>query len=226
MVFVRKPGPARAAIPDGAEAEAPLQEVIDAFGGEQALAVIDADRDTGEAYLEAHYETLLARYPDESIALHRDRVVAHSADRDEFDRLLLAYVSDAAIHPSAIELHSMDTDPPLLAVLRSGGARSTATTGSSSARSPLTRLRIDPELSRSGISGGRSMYGNEAAVYVFRDEVGQFLARARHCAHRARSGGARRSLSARPRYPRPDAVLHPGDRDHAGLVAEERGRTQ
>ena len=70
--------------------------------------MIDADRDTGEAYLEAHYETLLARYPDESIALHRDRVVAHSADRDEFDRLLLAYVSDAAIHPSALELHSMD----------------------------------------------------------------------------------------------------------------------
>lgn len=116
MVFVSGPEPARASIPDGAEAEAILSEVIDAVGGEAAMAAMDADRDAGWDYLQAHYDELLARYPGEEIALHRDRVVVHAADRDDFSRLLERYLSETGIHPSALEMHYMDTDPPLLAV--------------------------------------------------------------------------------------------------------------
>ena len=116
MVYVRKQRSPRAAIPEGKEAEALLRTVIDAFGGEEAMAAIDADRDAGWDYLQAHYEELLATYPGESIALHCDRVVVHAASQEDFSRLLEEYLERTGTHPSALEMHSLDTDPPLLAV--------------------------------------------------------------------------------------------------------------
>ena len=116
MVFLREPEPPRAAILGGAEAEVLLREIIDAFGGDEAMAAIDADRDAGWDYLQAHYDELLAKYPDESIALPRDRVVVHAASQEEFSRLLEEYLERTGTHPCALEMHHLDPDPPLLAV--------------------------------------------------------------------------------------------------------------
>ena len=75
-----------------------------------------ADNDASWAYLLEHHDELLARYPNERVALHRDRVVFHSADADEFERLLGEYLAATGIHPSALEMPYLDVDPPPLLV--------------------------------------------------------------------------------------------------------------
>lgn len=75
-----------------------------------------ADSDAGWEHLREHHGELLARYPNERIALHRDRVVFHSPDWDEFDRLLEEHLVRTGIHPSSLTMPYMDPDPPLLAL--------------------------------------------------------------------------------------------------------------
>ena len=111
-----KPEAARARIPDKAEGEALLRTVIEAFGGEENRAAMRADRDAGRAYLEAHYDELLARYPDEQIAVLRDRVVVHAAEQQEFGRLLEEYLAEEGTDPARLYGRYMASDPPLLAV--------------------------------------------------------------------------------------------------------------
>ena len=77
---------------------------------------IRADREASLDYLEAHRDELLARYPNEEIALHRDRVVLHAAEADEFGRLLEAYLAETGVHPSSLAVRYMDPDPPELAL--------------------------------------------------------------------------------------------------------------
>lgn len=79
-------------------------------------ARIRDDREAGADYLWAHYDALLARYPNEEIAVYRDRVVFHATESSEFGRLLEDYLARTDMHPSSLELHYMDPDPPLLAL--------------------------------------------------------------------------------------------------------------
>ena len=67
-----------------------LQEFFDAWGGEAAVRAMDEDAAAGNAYLDTHHEELTRRYPDEWIALLRDRVMGHALDLDELSRTLSA----------------------------------------------------------------------------------------------------------------------------------------
>ena len=92
---------------EGAEAEASTRAMIEAFGGEEAMRAADADWKASWDYLYANYGVLNALYPDETIALHRDRVVAHHADPYEFPRELDRRLAETGIDRRGLEIHHM-----------------------------------------------------------------------------------------------------------------------
>ncbi len=65
-----------------------VEQVIDAMGGVERVRGALADVAAGWAYIEAARDTLIERYPDEWIAVYRDRVVAHAPDGRSLDALL------------------------------------------------------------------------------------------------------------------------------------------
>ena len=93
--------------PEGAEAEASARATIEAFGGEEAMRAADADWKAGWDYLYANYGVLNALYPDETIALYRDRVVAHHTDPYEFPRELDRRLAETGIDRRGLEIHHM-----------------------------------------------------------------------------------------------------------------------
>ncbi len=111
--FVQGPPPERARILDEAEAEALSAEILEAVGGEDGWRRIYADRDAAREYLGAHRDALLDRYPYQEIALHRDRVVVHAADPDEFSRLLEEYLASSGVDRNRLHFEFLDPDPPL-----------------------------------------------------------------------------------------------------------------
>lgn len=92
---------------EGAEAEASTRAMIEAFGGEEAMRAADADREAGREYLRANYGVLNALHPDETIALHRDRVVAHHADPYEFPRELDRRLEETGVSRHGLVIHYM-----------------------------------------------------------------------------------------------------------------------
>lgn len=92
---------------EGAEAEASARAMIEAFGGEEAMRAADADREAGREYLRANYGVLNALHPDETIALHRDRVVAHHADPYEFPRELDRRLEETGVSRHGLVIHYM-----------------------------------------------------------------------------------------------------------------------
>ena len=112
--FVRGPAPKPARVSrNEAEAEAVLVEVIEAAGGEERWRLVNEDRDAAWDHLGSHRDDLLAKYPHEEIALHRDRVVVHAADRGEFSRLLDEYLERTGMDRNRLHFEYLDPDPPL-----------------------------------------------------------------------------------------------------------------
>ncbi len=77
--------------------------------------LVKADRDAAWAYLNARRAELLEHYPGEEIALHRDRVVVHADDADDFERLLEQYVAESGTDRNRLHFEYLDPDPPLFA---------------------------------------------------------------------------------------------------------------
>ena len=99
-----------------AKAGMSLAEFVEATGGEERWRLINADRDMAWDFVNAHRDELLANYPRESIAVHRDRVVVHGADKDEFSRLLDDYVTRTGMDRSRLHLTYLDPDRQLWAL--------------------------------------------------------------------------------------------------------------
>ena len=89
-----------------------MDEFIELCGGREAVERMLADHLAATNYIEEHRAELTARYPDETIAVHRDKVVAHSADPDEFDRQFEA----TGIPSNRMVVETMLVDPPMLLV--------------------------------------------------------------------------------------------------------------
>ena len=89
-----------------------LGEFVEANGGEEAVREIMADHAAGRDYLHAHREELTERYPDERIALLRDRVVAHALDPRELPRLL----AEAGVDARRVLVRHMATEERVLAL--------------------------------------------------------------------------------------------------------------
>lgn len=84
-------------------------------GSEARWRLVDSDRDAAWDHLRTHRGALLARYPREEIALHRDRVVVHAADPGEFRRLLEEYLAGTGMDPNRLHFEFLDPDAPLFA---------------------------------------------------------------------------------------------------------------
>ena len=89
-----------------------MDDFIERCGGREAVEQMLADHVAARNYIEEHRAELTARYPNESIAVHHDRVVAHSADPDEFTRQFEA----SGIPSNRMVCDTMFVDPPMLAV--------------------------------------------------------------------------------------------------------------
>jgi LPS O-antigen subunit length determinant protein (WzzB/FepE family) len=93
-----------------------LARFVEATGGEERWKLINSDRDAAWSHVNGHRDELLAKYPRESIAVHRDRVVVHAADADEFSNQLDDYVARTGMDRNALYIAYMDPDRQLWAL--------------------------------------------------------------------------------------------------------------
>ena len=89
-----------------------MDDFIERCGGREAVEQMLADHVAATNYIEEHRAELTARYPNERVAVHREKVVAHSADRDEFTRLVEA----TGIPSNRLVFRTMLVDRPTLLV--------------------------------------------------------------------------------------------------------------
>ena len=77
--------------------------------------MVKADRDAAWEYVKMCRDELVGSYPGEEVALHRERVVAHAADPDDFERLVEEYVAASGADRSSLHFEYLDPDPPFFA---------------------------------------------------------------------------------------------------------------